>query len=149
MLYRPAAMIRVSDRLHIDERDLTESFVQASGPGGQNVNKVATAVSLRFDLLNATGLPWDVKVRASRLAGRRLTRDGAIVINAQRHRTQERNRADALDRLLAILREAETPPQPRIPTKPTRASRVRRVEGKVHRGAVKRGRRSPGADDGG
>jgi ribosome-associated protein len=140
-------MIRVSDRLHIDERDLTESFVQASGPGGQNVNKVATAVSLRFDLLNAAGLPWDVKVRASRLAGRRLTRDGAIVITAQRHRTQERNRADALERLIAILREAETPPAVRIPTRPTRASRIRRVEGKVKRGSVKRARQAPSTDD--
>jgi ribosome-associated protein len=140
-------MIPVTETIAIDERDLTESFVQASGPGGQNVNKVATAVSLRFDLLNATGIPWAVKVRASRLAGRRLTKEGAIVITAQRHRTQERNRADAIERLVAILREAAIPPTPRIPTRPTRASKVRRVEGKVMRGGVKRGRKAPAVDD--
>jgi ribosome-associated protein len=140
-------MIRVTDSLSIDERDLTESFVQASGPGGQNVNKVATAVSLRYDLYNAAGIPWDVKVRAARIAGRRVTRDGAIVINAQRHRTQERNRADALERLVEILRQAEFPPKPRVATRPTRASKIRRVEGKTRRGDIKRGRRPPGVDE--
>ncbi|WP_181708141.1 alternative ribosome rescue aminoacyl-tRNA hydrolase ArfB [Chthonobacter rhizosphaerae] len=139
-------MIRVTDTIHIDERDLSESFVQASGPGGQNVNKVATAVSLRYDLYNAAGIPWDVKVRAARIAGRKVTREGAIVITAQRHRTQERNRADALERLVAILREAAVPPKPRVATKPTYSSKVRRLEGKARRSSVKRHRQSP-ADD--
>ena len=140
-------MIRVTDTLSIDERDLTESFVQASGPGGQNVNKVATAVSLRYDLLNAANIPWEVKVRAARIAGRRVTRDGAIVITAQRHRTQERNRADAVERLVAILAEAAVPPKPRVATRPTRASRVRRVDEKTRRGDVKKARRRPTGDD--
>lgn len=140
-------MIRVTDTISIDERDLEESFVQASGPGGQNVNKVATAVSLRFDLLNAAGIPWEVKVRAARIAGRKVTRDGAVVITAQRHRTQERNRADAVERLVAILREAAVPPRPRIATRPTKASKVRRVEAKARRGNLKRSRQAPAGDD--
>ena len=135
-------MIPVSERLAIDERDLSESFVQASGPGGQNVNKVATAVSLRYDLA-AAALPADVKTRAARIAGRRFTRDGAIVITAQRFRTQERNRADALERLVALVREAAVPSAKRRPTKPTAASRERRLESKARRSVVKalRGRK--------
>lgn len=140
-------MIRVTDTLFIDENDLTESFVQASGPGGQNVNKVATAVSLRYDLYNAAGIPWDVKVRAARIAGRKVTRDGAIVITAQRHRTQERNRADAVERLVDILKEAAVPPKPRVATRPTYSSKVRRLEGKAKRGSVKRNRQAPAGDD--
>lgn len=140
-------MIPVADHIFIDEKDLTESFIQASGPGGQNVNKVATAVSLRYDLYGAAGIPWEVKVRAARIAGSKVTRDGAIVITAQRFRSQERNRADAIERLVAILREAVPPPKPRIATRPTRASKVRRVDAKTKRGAVKRGRKAPGAED--
>ncbi|WP_075217686.1 alternative ribosome rescue aminoacyl-tRNA hydrolase ArfB [Mongoliimonas terrestris] len=140
-------MIRVTDTLFIDENDLTESFVQASGPGGQNVNKVATAVSLRYDLYNAASIPWDVKVRAARIAGRKVTRDGAIVITAQRHRTQERNRADAVDRLVDILKEAAVPPKPRVATKPTYSSKLRRLDGKAKRSSVKRNRQSPPGDD--
>ncbi|WP_181703886.1 alternative ribosome rescue aminoacyl-tRNA hydrolase ArfB [Chthonobacter albigriseus] len=136
-------MIPVTEHIFIDERDLSESFVQASGPGGQNVNKVATAVSLRYDLYNANGVPWEVKVRASRIAGRRLTREGAIVINAQRFRTQERNRADALERLVEILKEAAVPPKPRIATKPTKASKRRRLETKAKRSTTKRQRQAP------
>jgi ribosome-associated protein len=140
-------MIEVSARLAIDERDLDWSFVQASGPGGQNVNKVATAVSLRFDLAGAAGIPPEVKSRAARMAGRRLTREGIIVITAQRFRTQERNRADALERLVELLRAAEPAPRPRVATRPTRASKVRRVEAKARRGTLKKGRRSPGVEE--
>ena len=139
-------MIHVTDRIFIDEADLSETFVTASGPGGQNVNKVATAVALRYDLWNAK-LPWDLKARAARIAGRKVTQAGEIVIVAQRFRSQERNRADALDRLIAILREAAVPPTPRVATKPTRASQKRRVEAKSRRGAVKRDRRAPGEED--
>ena len=141
-------MIYVADRLHIDEKDLSFSYVQASGPGGQNVNKVATAVALRYDLYNASGIPWEVKVRASRIAGpSRLTQAGEIVIQAQRFRSQERNREDALDRLKAILAEAAIPPKPRVATKPTRASQVRRVDAKTKRGAIKRDRRAPPGEE--
>ena len=140
-------MIPVTNSIAIDENDLSESFVQASGPGGQNVNKVATAVTLRYDLYNAAGIPWDVKVRAARIAGRKVTREGEIVITAQRFRHQERNRADALDRLIAILREAAVPPKPRVPTKPTKASKVRRVDAKSRRGSVKQQRKAPRVDD--
>ncbi|WP_237153213.1 alternative ribosome rescue aminoacyl-tRNA hydrolase ArfB [Oryzibacter oryziterrae] len=140
-------MIEIAPHIHLDEREISESFIQASGPGGQNVNKVASAVLLRYDLLNASGIPWEVKVRASRIAGSRLTQAGEIVIQAQRHRTQERNRADALERLIGILKAAVEPPRPRIATRPTRASQVRRVDAKSRRGAVKKDRRSPGMDD--
>jgi ribosome-associated protein len=104
-------MIQVTDRLWIDERALSECFIRASGPGGQNVNKVASAVQLRFDLA-ASGLPEEVRARAARLAGKRLTQDGAILITAPRHRTQERNREDALQRLIELIRRAAEPPKP-------------------------------------
>lgn len=137
-------MIYVADRLYIDEKDLSFSYVQASGPGGQNVNKVATAVALRYDLYNASGIPWETKVRAARIAGpSRVTQAGEIIIQAQRFRSQERNRDDALERLKAILAEAAIPPKPRVATKPTRASKVRRVDAKTKRGAVKRDRQRP------
>ena len=132
-------MIRVSDRLWIDDRALSESFVRASGPGGQNVNKLSTAVQLRLDL-SASGLPEEVRARVARLAGKRLTQDGAILIIAQRHRTQERNRADALDRLIELVRRAAAPPKPRRATKPTFASKQRRLETKARRSHVKSGR---------
>ncbi|MDF3059973.1 MAG: Class peptide chain release factor [Microvirga sp.] len=134
-------MIRVSDRLWIDDRALSESFVRASGPGGQNVNKLSTAVQLRLDL-SASGLPEEVRARVARLAGKRLTQDGAILIIAQRHRTQERNRADALDRLIELVRRAAAPPKPRRATKPTFASKQRRLETKARRSRVKSARGS-------
>jgi ribosome-associated protein len=140
-------MIPVDDRISIDEKDLTWSYVQASGPGGQNVNKVATAVSLRYDLYNAAGIPWEVKVRAARIAGRRVNQAGEILIAAQRFRSQERNRADALERLVEILREAAIPPKRRVATRPTLASKVRRVDAKSRRGAVKKARKAPSGDD--
>jgi ribosome-associated protein len=140
-------VIRVTDTIAIDESELSESFVRSSGPGGQNVNKLATAVQLRFDVRGSPSLPGDVRARMMRLAGSRLTRDGVVVITAQRHRTQERNRADALERLLELIREAAVRPKPRRPTRPTRASRERRIEGKKRRGGVKALRQGrPAAD---
>jgi ribosome-associated protein len=130
-------MIRITGRISIDEREIAETFVRASGPGGQNVNKLSTAVQLRFDVRGSPSLPPDVAARLERLSGSRLTRDGVLVITAQRHRTQLRNRQDALDRLIDLVRRAATPPVPRRPTKPTRASRERRIEGKKHRAKVK------------
>jgi ribosome-associated protein len=135
-------MIRINARIAIDEREIGESFVRASGPGGQNVNKLSTAVQLRFDVRGSPSLPGDVKTRLERLAGTRLTRHGVLVITAQRHRTQARNRQDALDRLVDLIRRAATPPLPRRSTKPTRAARERRIEGKKHRGGIKRLRRA-------
>ena len=131
-------MIRVTAKIAIDEREIAETFVRASGPGGQNVNKLATAVQLRFDVRHSPSLPDDVRARLERLAGARLTQDGVLVIIAQRHRTQARNRDDALDRLVALIRQASIAPRPRRPTRPTRASRERRIESKKRRAGVKR-----------
>jgi ribosome-associated protein len=131
-------MIRVTAHISIDERELEESFIRSSGPGGQNVNKLATAVQLRFDVRHSPSLPNDVRARLETLAGRRLTRDGVLVITAQRHRTQERNRQDALDRLIELIRQAAVRPVPRRPTRPTKGSRERRIESKKRRGGVKR-----------
>jgi ribosome-associated protein len=130
-------MIRVTDHISIDERELEERFIRASGPGGQNVNKLSSAVQLRFDVRNSPSLPDDVRVRLERLAGRRLTREGVLVIIAQRHRTQERNRADALERLIELIERAAVAPVPRRPTKPTKGSRERRLESKKRRSSIK------------
>ncbi len=130
-------MIRVTDSIAIGESELSETFVRASGPGGQNVNKVSSAVQLRFDVRGSPSLPNDVAVRLMRLAGQRLTKDGVIVILAQRHRTQERNRADARERLLDLIRTAAVRPVPRRATKPTKASKKRRIEGKKRRSKIK------------
>lgn len=130
-------MIRITDSIAIDESELEESFIRSSGPGGQNVNKLSTAVQLRFDVRRSPSLPNDVAVRLAQFAGRRLTKDGVLVIVAQRHRTQERNRADALDRLVDLIRQAAVRPIPRRPTKPTKASKQKRLQGKKHRSGIK------------
>jgi ribosome-associated protein len=134
-------VIRVTDHISIDEREIEESFVRASGPGGQNVNKLATAVQLRFDVRGSPSLPVEVRARLERLAGTRMTRDGVLIIIAQRHRTQARNREDALERLIDLVRRAAVAPRLRRPTRPTAAARKRRVEAKKHRAGVKRLRR--------
>jgi ribosome-associated protein len=140
-------MLRISRDLLLDEdNDIDISFVRASGPGGQNVNKLATAAQLRFDTRRVT-LAEDVAARLARLAGQRMTKDGVIVIHAQRFRTQERNRADAIDRLVELLREASVRPTPRRATKPTFGSKQRRLEGKKRRSDVKAKRGSGGYDD--
>ena len=130
-------MIRIDDRISIDDSEISESFIRSSGPGGQNVNKLATAVQLRFDVRHSPSLSHEVRARLERLSGRRLTRDGVLVITAQSHRTQERNRADALDRLTDLIRQAAVRPVPRRPTRPPKASRRRRVDDKKRRGSIK------------
>jgi ribosome-associated protein len=130
-------MIRINDHIAIDDSEVSETFIRASGPGGQNVNKLATAVQLRFDVRRSPSLPDEVRARLERLGGRRLTRDGVLVITAQRYRTQERNRDDALTRLIELIRAAAVRPTPRRPTRPTLGSKVRRLEGKRRRGGIK------------
>jgi ribosome-associated protein len=140
-------MIRINAALSIDEREIEESFVRASGPGGQNVNKVSSAVQLRFDARRSSSLPEDVRARLMRLAGSRLTRDGVLIINAQSHRTQARNRAEAIDRLVELIRRAAIAPRPRRATKPTKAARERRIEAKKRRGGLKESRRASPHDN--
>ena len=132
--------IRVAPNVFIDEDDLEEAFIRASGPGGQNVNKVATAVQLRFDVLHSPSLPDAVRVALLRLGGHRLTGEGMLVITARAHREQERNRADARTRLADLIRRAAVPPKPRRATKPTRASKERRIQGKKIRARIKQKR---------
>ena len=135
-------MIRVTDTISIDESEVEESFVRSSGPGGQNVNKLSTAVQLRFDVRRSPSLPNDVAIRLMALAGRRITKDGVLVLVAQTHRTQERNRAEAMERLVVLIKEASVKPIPRRATKPTKASKQRRIEGKKRRSGIKDMRRS-------
>jgi ribosome-associated protein len=134
--------IHITDTLFIDGDDIAISYIRSSGPGGQNVNKVATAAQLRFDLMGSS-LPQGVKQRAARLAGTRLTGTGEIVLTAMNFRTQGQNRDDAVARLVALLRRAAVPPRRRVPTRPTRASKQRRLDAKTRRSAVKRQRTRP------
>jgi ribosome-associated protein len=139
-------MLKITDQISLDERELEERFVRASGPGGQNVNKVSTAVELRFDVVGSPSLPEGVRVRLARLAGRRLSDEGILVIRADRFRTQERNREDARERLAELIRQATIVPKRRVPTKPSRASKERRRDDKKKRGRVKRLRGSRDLD---
>ncbi|HUU81671.1 MAG TPA: alternative ribosome rescue aminoacyl-tRNA hydrolase ArfB [Acidobacteriota bacterium] len=134
-------MIQITREIGIKESELKEAFIRASGPGGQNVNKVATAVQLRFDVSNSASLPPDVRERLTRLAGSRVTQDGILIINARRFRTQERNRQDAMDRLVELIRMAAEKPKFRRRTRPPLQSNRRRLDAKRHRSEAKRMRR--------
>lgn len=135
--------LRISRTIVLDDAELEERFIHASGPGGQNVNKVATAVQIRFDVAGSPSLPEEVRRRLLAAGGQRLTQDGVLILTARRYRTQDRNRADARERLAALIREAATPERSRRPTKPTLASKKRRLAAKAARSTLKRGRTRP------
>jgi ribosome-associated protein len=138
-------MIEITKQIFIDESELQFEFIRASGPGGQNVNKVSSSVQLRFDVLNSRSLPNDVRERLQKLAGNRITSDGVLIIEAKQHRTQEQNRQAAIERLAELVRRAAVPPKPRRPTRPTAASQRRRLDTKRQHSEIKRLRR--GSDE--
>ena len=140
-------MLPISPDIAIDDQELVERFVRSSGPGGQNVNKLSTAVELRFDAKNSPSLPEPVRERLLAKRDRRITDDGVVVLSAQRFRTQDRNREDARERLADLIRSVLVPPKPRVATKPTRASKERRLTGKKERSQIKRGRSDRGSWD--
>ena len=140
-------MIRITPAISIDDSEVRMTFVRSSGPGGQNVNKVATAAQLRFDVKGSASLSGAVKARLIRLAGRRVTEEGVLIIDARQHRTQKQNRDEAIERLIALIRRAAPPPKRRRKTRPTAASRKKRLESKRRRSQTKHLRRHPGRDD--
>ncbi len=140
-------MLQITPTIALADSEIQEEFIRAAGPGGQNVNKVATAVQLRFDVAHSPSLPDDVRDRLTRLAGRRLSTAGVLTIEARRYRTQARNRQDALDRLADLIRRAAQPPKPRVKTAPSRASIRRRLATKRHRSQLKQLRQSPPSDE--
>jgi ribosome-associated protein len=139
----PMAKICITDEIAIDESELDENFILATGPGGQNVNKVASAVQLRFDVVHSPSLPETVRARLIRIAGRRLSKSGELILTGRHHRSQEQNRTDVRERLVELLREAATPPRPRRKTRPPSASKKQRRENKAARGELKRLRGRP------
>ncbi len=141
-------MIQITPSVSIDEKAFTFEFIHASGPGGQNVNKVATAVQLRFDVHHSLALPPETMIRLKKLTGRRLTQDGILVIEARRYRTQEQNKTDAIQRLCDLIRKSLVEPKPRWATRPSKAAKARRVESKKRRGKIKNLRQTrPGHND--
>ena len=138
-------MIQVTDSISLHENEIQLDFIRASGPGGQNINKVSSAVQLRFDAAKSSALSEEVRNRLKQISGHRMTADGILIIKAQRYRTQDRNREDAIDRLVALIRQAAEKPRPRRPTNPSRAAKQKRLASKRHRGEIKRHRRSVGS----
>lgn len=136
-------MIQITPHIAIHANEIKEEFIRSSGPGGQNVNKVASAVQLRFDVKGSASLPESVKVRLLRMAGNRISSDGILIIEAKRHRTQSQNRTAAMERLVALIKRSAVAPKPRVKTKPTRASKERRLEAKRQRSGIKKARGKP------